>query len=398
MLPTYQEALASALSVVTPRSTTELLPLSEVCNRILADNVVADRDFPPFNRSQMDGYAVHAREVEEGVIMQVIGQVPAGSIYNGDAGPLTSVTIATGAPLPECFDAVVPHEKTDSGVDQVVFHCNGAAPGDCVHLQGADAKEGDVVIETHTLISPQHIGICASAGVHEVPVLSKPRVIIITSGDEVVAVDAEPQSYQIRNGNNPMISQAFRAMGCEIVAQHHLQDDPVQTGRCIAESLDGRADLVVTVGGISAGKRDFFPEALSKSGVELAVKGAKIQPGKPVIVGKHASAVVVGLPGNPVSALSCCCIFGWPIVRALFGMSTQLPWQIAPLAQDVKPNPNRRSFRPCILVDGKITLPSWQGSGDLSHTSATNGLVQLPELDGVLEQGTAVACLAFPWV
>jgi molybdopterin molybdotransferase len=187
-------------------------------------------------------------------------------------------------------------------------------------------------------------------------------------------------------------------MGCEVVETHHVVDDPEATDAVIAQSLDGRCDLVVTIGGISAGKRDFFPAAFANSGVKLVVKGANIQPGKPVIVGKHENAVVLGLPGNPVSALACSCVFGWPIVRKLQGVPPELPWQKAPLATNVQPNPNRLCFRPCQLVDGKIAIPTWQGSGDLIHTASTHGLVQLPSADTELQEGDVVSSLAFPWV
>ena len=186
-------------------------------------------------------------------------------------------------------------------------------------------------------------------------------------------------------------------MGCEVVGSHHVADDQDETNTCIAESLDGSADLVVTIGGISAGKRDFFPAAFANSGVDLVVKGASVQPGRPVIVGSCDQTVVLGLPGNPVSALVCSTIFGWPIVKQMQGINPELPWQPAPLGNAVKPNPKRLAFRPCLMVDGEVTVPPWQGSGDLVHTGATNGLVQLPPSDSELQKSTNVQCLAYPW-
>ena len=398
MLPTYEEALAAVVHSIEAQSETELIPISSSIGRFLARNIVADRDVPPFNRSQMDGYAVRASEVKHGVKMNVIGQVAAGSMYKGEGLPMTCVSIATGAPVPDCYDAVVPHEKTDNGKIVVEFHCDDAKKYACMHLQGVDAKEGDIVIPKHVKIAPQHVGICASVGVVQVPLLSMPKVIVITSGDEVVAMDATPQVYQIRNGNNPMVSQGLLAMGCDVIAQHHVQDDPVLTSELMRETLDGRADVVVTIGGISAGERDYFPKAFATLGVDIIVKGANIQPGKPVLIGKCKNTVVLALPGNPVSALVCCCIFGWPIVQSLLGSSTRLPWQFAPLAHDVKPNPKRVAFRPCVLNDGKVHVPTWQGSGDLLHTAETNGLVQLPPSYSAIEVGTVLPCLAYPWL
>ena len=165
----------------------------------------------------------------------------------------------------------------------------------------------------------------------------------------------------------------------------------------LAESLHSNADIVVTVGGISAGKRDYFPEVFADTGVETVLKGANIQPGKPIMVGTHAKTTVLGMPGNPVSALACACLFGWPVVRQMQGMPAQLPWQVAPLACDVKPNATRQAFRPCVLENGRVSIPTWQGSGDLMHTVETNGLVQLPQSDADVLAGTQVSCVAYPW-
>jgi molybdopterin molybdotransferase len=397
-LPTYKEALRNALATLSPTITTETVPLEAILGRLVATDIIADRDFPPLDRSQMDGYAVVAIEVKNGATMRVVGEVAAGTTFEGEHEPATCVSIATGAPVPDCFDAVVQHELTDNGSDVVVFHCEGIKQGKSIHSKGVDAKAGDVLVAKHTKLAPQHIGIAASVGTDAIKVLSKPKVIVITSGDEVIAPDETPLPHQIRNGNNPMLTSAFASMGCDVVQTHHVLDDPEATDVIIAEALDGRCDLVVTIGGISAGKRDFFPAAFANSGVELVVKGAKIQPGKPIIVGKHTNAVVLGLPGNPVSALVCSCVFGWPIVRSLQGVPAALPWQKASLVTEVKPNPNRVCFRPCQLVDGKITVPSWQGSGDLVHTAKTNGLVQLPSSENALHEGDIVSCLTFPWV
>ena len=397
-LPSYSEALAAALKIAKKVSAVETAPLARAEGKILAEDILADRDLPPCNRSQMDGYAVLASEVKNGVSMRVVGQVPAGTTFDGEHEPNTCIAIATGAPVPDCFDAVVQHELTDNGSDVVVFHCGGLKQGKSIHPKGVDAKAGDVLVAKHTKLAPQHIGIAASVCTHTIKVLSKPKVIVITSGDEVIEPDETPLPHQIRNSNNPMLASVFTSMGCDVVQKHHVLDDPEATNEIIASALDGRCDLVVTIGGISAGKRDFIPSSFANSGVELVVKGAKVQPGKPIMVGKHECAVVLGLPGNPVSALVCSCVFGWPIVRSLQGIPAALPWQEAPLVHEVKANPNRLCIRPCQLVDGKITVPSWQGSGDLVHTTSTHGLVQLPSSENALHEGDIVSYLPFPWV
>jgi len=396
-MPDFSHALECALEAVSVVSGVELVPLHGSVGRILAFDIHADRDFPPFNRSQMDGFAVVANEVQHGESMQIIGEVAAGTTWCGNRTPHSCVAIATGAPVPYQFDAVVPHERTVCSDEHITFQCGDIPTGSCIHVQGADAKEGDILLQKHVLIQPQHIGIAASVGLIEIQVLKKPRVIVFSSGDEVVEIEATPLDHQIRNGNSPMIYAALASMDCEVVAFHHLPDDPDVTHACIAEALDGRCDLIVTIGGISAGKRDYFPDALLKENIKLVLQGANIQPGMPIIVGKHPHAVVLGLPGNPVSALVCCCLFGWPIIRGLQGVSTDLAWQSAPLSQKITPSPNRTVFRPCVLQDGMVHIPEWQGSGDLVHTTSTNGLVQLLPSNDVIEAGTIVSCIAYPW-
>jgi molybdopterin molybdotransferase len=396
-LPNYVEALELGLSIVKPVCVSEQLDLEYAINRILALGVLADRDEPPFHRSQMDGYAVLASEISEGKQLQVLGEVAAGTTFDGTKEPDSCVLIATGAPVPTCFDAVVQHELTDCGDEVVTFECSDVVQGKSIHRKGADAKAGDVLTPKLTRLKPQHIGIAASNGMNSISVLSKPRVIVITSGDEVVPPERQPLAHQIRNGNSPMVCEAFRSLGCDVIETHHLRDDESATQKAIEQALDGRCDLVVTVGGISAGTRDYFPTAFEHSNVKLAVKGANIQPGKPVIIGGHTNGIVLGLPGNPVSALACCCIFGWPIVLGMLGLPTALPWQTRPLAVSVKPNPKRSAFRPSQLEEGNIVIPNWQGSGDLAHTAKTNGLAQLMPSATELTAGTLVPFLEYPW-
>ncbi len=397
VLPTYAEAIGQTLSVVKPLGTTENVECDHALHRILATDIVADRDLPPFNRAQMDGYAVVSDEVSKEGTLEVLGHVAAGATIAHDIRPMSCVSIATGAPVPDPFDAVVQHELTDCGEDRVTFYCEQVSKGAAIHPKGADASAGDVLATSKTKVSPQLLGIAASVGVRELEVCTKPKMVLLSSGDEIVEVHETPLSHQIRNGNREMIAAAFSAFGCSVIETCHLPDDAEITSTKISEVLQGECDLLVTVGGISAGKRDFFPEAFSNAGVENVVKGANIQPGKPIIVGAHTSGLVLGLPGNPVSALACSVLFGWPITRGLLGCSTELPWQTLPLAHSIQSNPSRTAFRPAKQCDGSLYIPTWQGSGDAAHTIDTNGLAQLPPSTNTYEQERQVMFLPFPW-
>jgi len=398
-LPSYNEALETVLRIVQPIAIRQRVMPEQALGRVLATDIVADRDLPPYNRSQMDGYAVVASEVSRGVAMEVTDRIAAGSdgVTNQKQKPHTCVAIATGAPIPPQYDAVVQHELTDRGDlegNNVTFHTADVTVGKAIHTQGADATKGTVLIHSGAVIAAQHIGIAATVGVTDFAVVRKPKVAVLTSGDEVISPTQTPEPHQIRNGNGPMITSLFETFGCEVLQQIHVNDDLVETKQAVSKALQ-ICDLLVTVGGISVGEKDFFPQAFESAKVEFAVEGVAMQPGKPVVVGKSDRAVVFGLPGNPVSALACSHLFGVPIVSKLLGTDPTLRWVQLPLATSVVPNKHRTSFRPCNIVDGKINIPSWQGSGDLAHTSRTVGLAQLPMGSAELSAGELVAVLLY---
>ncbi len=271
-----------------------------------------------------------------------------------------------------------------------------------MHPRGADAARGETLLAAGTVLAARHLGIAAAVGADRLEVVRRPRAVLLTSGDEVVGGNVPVATHQIRNSNGPMIVNLLGRVGTDPVEHRHLADDRAETIEAVGTAI-GDADLVVTVGGISAGDRDYFPDALQTHGVTLAVHGAAIQPGRPVIVGRAAGggAVVVGLPGNPVSALACACLCVWPIVRALLGLDPGLPWRTVELAEPVAPNARRRAFRPAILImhndrNDHVRVPAWAGSGDLAHTAATHGLLELPVRGDTVEAGTPLRFLPWP--
>ena len=396
-LPSYNDALEVSLSIVPRILDQEPVPLASATQRVLASDIVADRDLPPFDRSQMDGYGVVAGEIHRGISLEVVDAIAAGDIGHRKTKPGTCVAIATGAPVPPQFDAVVQHEKTDRGDlegTHVTFDVEQVAVGSAIHPKGVDAARGDVLIPAGTLVTGQHIGIAATVGKRDMSVVRKPKVVILTSGDEVVAPDQTPAMHQIRNSNGIMVVSLFHSFGCEVILHRHVKDDAQTTNRVVEETISS-CDLLITVGGISAGDRDYFPEAFEAAGVEFAVRGASIQPGKPVMIGKSNASMVLGLPGNPVSALVCSHLFGLPVVRTMLGAREISSWKNVPLASSVMPNKQRTLFRPCSIVEGKIVIPPWQGSGDLAHTSHTSGLARLKRIDRKIPAGEFVPYLEF---
>lgn len=399
-LPDYDTALRLALTGIDAITGTEMVGPADSAGRVLAAPIVADRDLPSFNRAQLDGYALRADDLGRVERFPVVASIAAGSPADVTVETGRCVKIATGAPVPDDVDTVIGHELSDRG-DPVRFTIRCIDPGHAVHPRGADAVGGDTLVATGTILSAHHLGIAAAVGTDRVEVVRRPRVVLLTSGDEVVAAGSPVATHQVRNSNGPMITTLIRRIGGEPIEHGHVADDPQETTEAVAAALD-RADLLITVGGISAGERDYFPAGLAANGVTLSVHGAAIQPGRPVMVGRTAGGTVtLGLPGNPVSALACTCLFGWPIIRRLLGIDAALPWRWVELAEGVRPNARRRAFRPANLVEAlsrgeRVRVPAWAGSGDLAHTAPTDGLLELPAQPEPVVTGTKLRFLPWP--
>ncbi|MCH8931274.1 MAG: hypothetical protein IIA98_10240, partial [Proteobacteria bacterium] len=209
-----------------------------------------------------------------------------------------AASTATGAPLPGDVDTVIQHELSDRS-DPVRFTINSIEPGHAVHPRGADARRGDLLIETGTPLGPQHIGIAAVVGKSQLAVARRPRAIVLTSGDEVLPIDQPLRDYQIRNSNGPMVRELLRRIGAEPIEHAHVADEREATIEAVGAAL-ARCELLITVGGISAGDRDYFPASFEAHGVESSLHGAAIQPGRPIFVGKAPNgAIIIGLPAGP---------------------------------------------------------------------------------------------------
>jgi molybdopterin molybdotransferase len=401
-LPDYPQALNMALSGVQPLEYFETVDLRDGLLRVLVEPVTADRDLPPFNRAQMDGYALRAREFAANRSWRVAHVIAAGRSPGVRVPPGECVAIATGAALPDDVDAVIQHELSDRGDQRggpVRFTIDKVAQWNAVHRRGADAKAGDILIRPRTTLQPHHLGLAAAAGVTRLTVAARPRVAIITSGDEILAPEtssAHLMPHQIRNSNQVMVAALVERMAATTSFTQHVPDEPQATAHAVGEAIT-RADLLITIGGVSAGDRDHFPHAFAQLKVKTLLQGASIQPGRPIYVGRAPSgAIVVGLPGNPVSALACSCLFAWPIIRVMLGVDAALEWRDVELALPVKPNPARRAFRPAILSKDGAMVPNWAGSGDLAHTAKTQGLLELPVQPDPVIAGTRLRFLSWP--
>jgi molybdopterin molybdotransferase len=339
-------------------------------------------------------------------VYEVLGTIAAGAAEQGGWGAAGGVArIATGAAVPQAFDAVIAVEQSSvsvvDGAERVRFEVEEVVAGRNIHRRATDATAGEVLIEAGRRLSVAQVGIACAVGATELTVTRLPRVTVLTTGDEVcepgtATEDLQPQ--QIRNSNGAMLKAFLEALGVPVVRHVHVADEPEMTVTAAREAL-GESNLVVTVGGVSVGQRDFLPEAWRTLGLREVVHGVAIQPGKPVLVAQvegEVEKLVIGLPGNPVSVLVTAHLFVWPVLRKMLGLGAGLPWRKLRLSEAVKPSERRQMFRAGELVgDGheEVRVLAWHGSGDLVHTAKAQGLVRLPMQGQVMEAGMAVGFL-----
>lgn len=392
-LPEYDAALARLLEAAPPAGPVEPVALPLAGGRTLREPILADRDQPPFDRAAMDGYAVRAHEAVAGARLPVSADASAGSPEVPAGPPGTCVRIATGAPVPRGLDAVVPHERTDRG-DPVRLLGPAPAPGDAVHVRGSDARAGDELVAAGTRLTAVHLALAAASGVADLIVARRPIVRILTTGTEVRGPRESVAPHQIRNSNAPMLAMLLGDMGARVDGHAHAADTPDATREHLAEAC-GAAELVVSVGGISAGRLDHVADAVAALGGRFVLRGAAIQPGKPIAAARVGEALVLCLPGNPVSCLACGCLFAWPVIARMLG-GRPPAFSRLPLLAPAPLHPAREAFRPAVLAADGLRIPAWAGSGDLAHATAAAGLARLPRGVEPLPAGTPVPFLRWP--
>lgn len=398
-LPGYSDALARVLAAGEPL---EVVGQSyrDALGLTLAQDLFADRDQPPFHRSAMDGFAVHAVDIQTGAMLRITGTVAAGAephCYQTPVAEGCAYRIATGAPLPAGADTVIPVELSyidEVDGSRVGFEVDQFPVGKNIHRQGVDARAGHCVLRAGTVLGPHHIAIAVATGHTLLPVHRSLRVTLLTTGDEVrppetLLHELEPQ--QIRNSNGPLVVALLSLLGVKNVTHLHLPDEPEPTMEAAKESLQ-HSDMVLTVGGVSAGQRDHLPATWQKLDVTPILHGVAIQPGKPVFCAVKQGTMILGLPGNPVSVLATAHLFAWPLICRL--LNRPLPqWQSVTLCDAYDAQPGRDRFRLVRLSASEASLITSQGSGDLMHTAPADGFVWLKHAQEPCESGQIVPFL-----
>jgi molybdopterin molybdotransferase len=357
-------------------SAAETIALDASSSRILAEPIAADRDVPPFPRAMRDGYAIRASDLTNlPARLKILGEIKAGgnpSVFRVEPGQ--AVSIMTGAPAPIGADAVVMVEHTTSAGD-VVDVAKGVAKGDNIVPTGAEARRGDSLLARGTRIDEAVIAVAASVGTARIQVYARPKVAILSTGDELVGINETPGPSQIRNSNSHSLAAQVRKTGGEPAILPIAPDEKTRLRSLIEEGL--RSDLLLLSGGVSVGRYDFVEQVLEDLGAEFFFTGALIQPGRPVVFGRVDETYFFGLPGNPVSTMVTFELFARPILEALSGATPHpLRFLHAKLKTAIIRKPGLKRFLPATLSgefeNAEVELTPWQGSGDLGSTARAN--------------------------
>lgn len=382
---------------------TEAVDLLHASGRVLAEPIAADRDIPPFPRSTRDGYAVRAADL--GTVparLSVIGEIKAGP-RSGQIPPLNrgeAFSIMTGAPVPQSADAVVMVEYTilRNGFVEIA---KGVEAGENIVSQAAEAKLGSLLLDRGERLEHTAIALAASAGKSRLQVFVRPRVALLTTGDEIVAVDtvldAQSGLTQIRNSNAYSLAAQVQEAGGEPVLLPLAPDEPRRLRELMERGLE--ADLLIVTGGVSMGRYDLVEQVLADMKTEFLFTGAKIQPGRPVVFGRMPCGrgrlarapdsapsphkYFFGLPGNPVSTMVTFELFGRPVLEAMAGMRPRpLNFLHARLKSEIRVKTGLKRFLPALLSGeyehSEVELVPWQGSGDIAAKARANCYVVIP--------------------
>ena len=360
----------------------ESVDLLDASGRVLAESLVADRDFPPFPRATRDGYALRSGDLKQApASLNVIGEIKAGAenlpakLNSGEAA-----AIMTGAPVPEGADAVVMVEYTSSAGDRVEI-TRGVTRGENVVPAGAEARRGDGLLQPGTRLDAAAIAIAASIGKAEVEVYLRPRVAVLSTGDEVVDIHRQPGANQIRNSNSYSLAAQIIAAGADPVLLPVAPDEPTRLQELISQGL--QSDLLLITGGVSMGKYDLVEQVLGAVHAKFFFTGAQIQPGRPIVFGRVAGKYFFGLPGNPVSTMVTFELFAKPVIEALSGMARRkLVFVHARVKAEIKTKTGLKRFLPAVLSGefekAEVELVRWQGSGDIAATARSNCYIVIP--------------------
>lgn len=361
----------------------ETVALEDAHRRILAEDIIADIDLPPFDRARMDGYAVRSADVTEApVSLRVIGEVPAGAKFQGKIHSGEAVKIFTGAPIPAGADAVQKVEVTRAEGDSVQI-MEAVTAGQFITPHGSEIAAGETVAKIGHDIGAAEMAVLASFGYSRVRVGRRPRVAVLSTGSELVEVSTKPSAAQIRNSNTYTLAAYAEQAGAVVNMHGIVEDTPEATHDALIKAADN-CDIVITSGGVSMGDYDLVKAALLEIGAEIYFDKVIIRPGKPIVFARRGKTFFFGLPGNPVSTSVTFNVFVRPAIRKMQGDSSPALHIVnAALSRPVKDKSSRRSFLPArFYVEAGRAMAEplkWGGSSDLVAFMRANALIIVNE-------------------
>lgn len=380
---TFEEARRKVIEQLETRKgprATEQVRVGEALGYVLAQEIKTDREYPPFNRATRDGYAVFAADAKAGATLKCTGEIKAGDRVTKELWAETCVQIMTGAAVPSGADAVVMIEHTKREGDQVRFE-RAAVTGQNFVPRGSEARAGQTLLTPGTRLGYAELALAAQVGAAELKCGQKPRVAILSTGDEIVPVDSVPGRFQIRNSNSVSLAAQVRLAGGRPVLLGNAMDREDDLSSKIRRGL--QEDLLILSGGVSMGKYDLVEKVLKELETEFYFDSVAIRPGKPAVFGKCGEKFVFGLPGNPVSTMVTFELFVAPAVDILSGAEARpLPMIEARLGDALDEKPGVTHFLPARLEGQgparEVKALKWQGSGDVSALGKANCFLVVP--------------------
>jgi len=393
----YQQArelVVSRTTALLGKAQTESISLLNALGRVIAQEVRADRDYPPFDRSIRDGYAVRASDTHPGATVRCIGELKAGDTPTVSVRPGTCIQIMTGAALPAGADAVLMVEHTQRSGDTVTPD-RAVSPGQHVVSRGSEQSAGKNVLTKGTRLGFAQLAAAAQVGTSQATVFRKPRIAILSTGDEVVDFTSTPGPFQIRNSNSVSLAAQVKTLHAEPILLGNAKDTHADLRAKISTGLE--SDVLVLSGGVSAGKYDLVEPVLREFDAEFIFDAVAIRPGKPVVFATCKGKPVFGLPGNPVSTMVTFDLFVRPAIEILSGAEpAALLLLEAVVAEGMQEKPGLTHFLPATIEYGehpRVTPLRWQGSGDIIAMSRANCLLVIPPDRETINAGERVHVL-----
>lgn len=391
--------LAEALGLLLERTgriaETEEVSIRDAAGRTLARSLKAQRDQPPFPRSPLDGYAVRSADIgeaskEKPVALRVVDEVPAGTVSEKTVEAGTAVRIMTGAPVPDGADTIVRQEDTDYGEETVQVYVS-QKPWENYCFAGEDYRAGTVILAAGTLLGAVEIGVIAGLGLDRIPVYRRPRVMVLSTGDEVALPGQPLKPGQIYDSNLHMLDVQLRQWGMEVVSAGLSGDDAEKTADRIRKEGED-ADLIVTTGGVSVGKKDIMHEVLELLGCQRIFWGIAIKPGMPTLAGQYGNKLLVCLSGNPYGAIANLQLLIRPVLARMTGRKDLELKTVTAVLQNPYPKKSRaRRYLRAYYQDGTVRIADGSNdSGIISNLCGCNCMIAVPAGTECLQAGEKV--------